>query len=584
MSIYGQVHDIDGTSLQSQSPFSNIQSPATENAQIDQNFVYYHNISAEQYQIFKENVDMLFNGRIPLHEQQYHLSTIVQHVEEYIFPAFEQEKSYLINNVLCGWAIKQQKVSIGSVWSQMSHYKTLSIISTQFEYFGELLEQTLNGLFHLKTFNQNFQHFSILFERLKEIVHFFLYYSIIVSRQPPSVSVKCGDAENHRRSRFWFNTEIRVLGGKAFNIDTLNSGKHIKCHLITDETAKILLTSAYKEVLDNEDFTLEPMVSSITSTNYHETGTSAFFEDMRLSKKGPLRRDSVASRRYHLCYSINLSTKHDLQLIGKKVSLPFAVLVGPKVEVEARLFLERSFANLVQSPSCELPSEVGYEEMAEALEMKFQSIIETPLKSTDTIPIVKPRMLTNQAKHHIIMRLKPNTDAKILLDNFMKSPVAEEFCLKKGSTTDGEWKLVPFYDWFFKIAEIINKYMSQMWNNELIYGFCSKDEAEYLLQSCPCPTLLIRFSDIEYGKVKISAKYSNNEIQHYWYDTNELASRSLPKELLTNSRFTGVNCIYPNINLEKVLGGNEIKKTSIQNKPRYLQPSAVYFDNQGSAT
>ncbi|KAK6044829.1 hypothetical protein COOONC_17666 [Cooperia oncophora] len=33
------------------------------------------------------------------------------------------------------------------------------------------------------------------------------------------------------------------------------------------------------------------------------------------------------------------------------VSLPFAVLVGPKSDVEARLFLERSFADLVSGDS-----------------------------------------------------------------------------------------------------------------------------------------------------------------------------------------------------------------------------------------
>lgn len=90
---------------------------------------------------------------------------------------------------------------------------------------------------------------------------------------------------------------------------------------------------------------------------------------------------------------------------------------------------------------------------------------------------------------------------------------------------------MPFYEWFFKLAEVINKYLLQMWNDglvsiptpdicwsreilfnsadfRLIYGFCSKDEAEHLLKECRHPTLLIRFSDIEFTKIKISVRDS----------------------------------------------------------------------------
>lgn len=88
-------------------------------------------------------------------------------------------------------------------------------------------------------------------------------------------------------------------------------------------------------------------------------------------------------------------------------------------------------------------------------------------------------------------------------------PVAEEYQLKKSSTTDGEWKLVPFYEWFLKLAEIVNKYLYSMWYDGLIFGFCSKEDAENLLRSIPRSVLLVRFSDIEYAKVKISVKDRN---------------------------------------------------------------------------
>jgi hypothetical protein len=41
---------------------------------------------------------------------------------------------------------------------------------------------------------------------------------------------------------------FRVLGGRAFGIETTEIGKEVKCYLITDETARQLLNDAYFEV------------------------------------------------------------------------------------------------------------------------------------------------------------------------------------------------------------------------------------------------------------------------------------------------------------------------------------------------
>jgi hypothetical protein len=168
-----------------------------------------------------------------------------------------------------------------------------------------------------------------------------------------------------------------------------------------------------------------------------------------------------------------------------------------------------------------------------------------------------------------------------MLENFLKLPVAEEYCLKKGSTTEGEWKLVPYYEWFFKLAEIVNKHLLQMWNDGLIYGFCSKDEAEHLLNDSPNPTLLIRFSDIEFTKIKISVKDRSGVIRHHWYDQTDLLARPLNRELLTNAKYFGVEYIYPNVPMEQALGGRD--KPVDRRKPRHLAPSSVYFDNQEAA-
>ncbi|KAI1724040.1 STAT protein, DNA binding domain-containing protein [Ditylenchus destructor] len=559
---------------------------------VDSNFVHRHNFSVEIYQAFKEDVDLLFSGGVPLQDQSHFISRILQNAESLI-GALETEKQYLMSEVLCSWAVQQQKLSIATLWTQQMNYNLLNTIDTQFEYFGELLEQSLSGLGYLIEHYPR-MGFEELYTRIRHIAHLFLFYSVIVSRQPPAVVVKCGEAENHRRSRFWFNTEIRVLGGRAFGIHQGAENLQVQCFLITDETAKKLRTNAYYEVRESEQFVIEPSVSHFktfgTDAQFQSGsgisgGFVAKFDDMRVSKKEQLRREEVWKKRYHLCYNIRLSaSKHGIELIGKKVSLPFAILVGPKWDVEAKLFLERSFADFIRRPDSEPPQAVPFSDMADALEMKFQAILETPQKSTDQIPLIQPRAFTYQSKQHLISRLKPDAQGNILVENFLKMPAAEEYCQKRDATDKGEWKLVPFFEWFFKLAELVNKNFVQMWNEGLIFGFCGKDEAEQLLSECHRPTLLIRFSDIEFGKIKISVKDNYNVIRHHWYDHQDLASRNLIEELANNSKYRDVECIYPNTSLEMVIGARD-KHPAMERlrKPRNLQPSPIYFNNQEPA-
>lgn len=576
-------------------------------------FVERHNTTAEIYQIFKDNVDSLFSRKIVPEKQAEFLNHILAIVGQLLM-AMEAEKQYLMSEVLCGWAVQQQKLSVAAQWTQQMNYSLLNTIDTQFEYFAELLEQTLTGLGYLVSeypgigFEQNQQ-------QLRQMTHLFLFYSIIVSRQPPSVVVKCGEAENHRRSRFWFNTEIRILGGRAFGLNRLTDDVSIQCLLITDETAKRMRKNAYYEICEHEEFAVEPMIAHLKNVDLgivEGAGAGqpimvAKFEDMRVAKKEQLRRESVAQKRYHLCYTVRLQTlKHQIDLVGKKVSLPFAILVGPKMDVDAKLFMERSFADFVRRPDGELPALVNGQEMVNALEMKFQALLEIPQKPTDQIGLNQPRPFNLVSKQHLLVRLKPDVNGNVPVENFLRMPVAEEFCINKkavsakesGAQTplasssgvlagaiDGEWKLVPFFEWFFKLAEMVNKHFLQMWNDGLIFGFCGKEEAERLLAQCQRPTLLVRFSDIEFAKVKISVKSRFGETRHHWYDQIELQGRSLSQELLNNEKYRDIEFVWPQTNIEWALGARErclSMSCAAQRKPRQLQPSALYFENQGA--
>lgn len=46
-----------------------VQSPATVAAQMDTQFVAKHNVTAEIYQLFKDDVDLIFSGKVVIQDQ-----------------------------------------------------------------------------------------------------------------------------------------------------------------------------------------------------------------------------------------------------------------------------------------------------------------------------------------------------------------------------------------------------------------------------------------------------------------------------------------------------------------------------------
>uniref|UniRef100_A0A915EMK7 Signal transducer and activator of transcription b N-terminal domain-containing protein n=1 Tax=Ditylenchus dipsaci TaxID=166011 RepID=A0A915EMK7_9BILA len=97
---------------------------------VDSNFVQRHNFSVEIYQAFKEDVDLLFSGGVQLQDQSHMISRILQNTESLI-GALDVEKQYLMSDVLCSWAVQQQKLSIATLWTQHMNYNLLTTIDTQ---------------------------------------------------------------------------------------------------------------------------------------------------------------------------------------------------------------------------------------------------------------------------------------------------------------------------------------------------------------------------------------------------------------------------------------------------------------------
>ncbi|EPB72610.1 hypothetical protein ANCCEY_08300 [Ancylostoma ceylanicum] len=105
--------------------------------------------SASAFSPSEPSVDGVFVSK---HNQSAEMYQRILHTCENMYVVFEDEKQHLMGDVLLSWAMKQQRVSIGTLWTQQLHYKQLDVIHLQFEYFGELLQQTLSGLTYLKQY------------------------------------------------------------------------------------------------------------------------------------------------------------------------------------------------------------------------------------------------------------------------------------------------------------------------------------------------------------------------------------------------------------------------------------------------
>uniref|UniRef100_A0A915PU24 Signal transducer and activator of transcription b N-terminal domain-containing protein n=1 Tax=Setaria digitata TaxID=48799 RepID=A0A915PU24_9BILA len=119
--------------LHQQSFSDNETSDATN---IDANFVVKHNFSAEIYQRFKDDVDLLLSGKLSPNDQPQIVGRLLSNMND-LYGAFEVEKHYLMSEVLYSWAARQQKVSIGTLWIQQQHYCLLDTISQHCDSDGD---------------------------------------------------------------------------------------------------------------------------------------------------------------------------------------------------------------------------------------------------------------------------------------------------------------------------------------------------------------------------------------------------------------------------------------------------------------
>ncbi|KAI6215051.1 SH2 domain and EF-hand domain pair-containing protein [Aphelenchoides besseyi] len=89
--------------------------------------------------------------------------------------------------------------------------------------------------------------------------------------------------------------------------------------------------------------------------------------------------------------------------------------------------------------------------------------------------------------------------------------------------------------------------MQEQWNDGIIIGFCSKEQSERILRSTLRPTMLIRFSDMVIGYLKISCKLPDHRVVHYETEAEKMPiGTSIADAIRSNPTFAYIQYIYPN--------------------------------------
>jgi hypothetical protein len=471
----------------------------------------------------------------------------------------------LVAEKLVDWLIKQKEISCGPRAAIKKHYDLLDVMDLEFEECGQQISLLLSivGELHNIIDNTTPDLFGRLHKSRNDLIQNtrqFVWQSLVIAVQPPVVLVKCRGSDSHRSTRFPCKTELRLLGGEALGVRQQCS--KVRVEIINEEMARKIqqdpcqsaaIEQSFHLIYNEAKFQVDPptglqsapvckasfdrirLVENAVATK--RSATENGFEE----KKGT-RRSKVSSLRYYLAYQIELTGHHYIEVSGYKLSLPVAALVHSSLEAEASLFWNRSFAEGTGILSV-VPDNVSWERVRNALNLKFMSLIQEPQDVKElTVDPPEPRALSEENLEHLARRLCV-VDGMVHKRNFFNKTVAH----KENKVQDGSPVACVFYEWFYKCASMVNKYMQEQWNEGLITGFCSKEDSERNLRSVVQPTMLIRFSDMVIGYLKISCKLPDHRVVHYETEAEKMPiGTSIADAIRCNPTFAYIQNIFPN--------------------------------------
>ncbi|NP_001298188.1 signal transducer and activator of transcription 5B-like [Biomphalaria glabrata] len=410
-----------------------------------------------------------------------HLRVALSKKYEVTIVHLQELQKEILDNELISWKRRQQLAGNGLVMDSTS----IDTLQNWCENLADLIWQNRQ---QIKKSTQLQQQLPIKFpdgeedilprlnDTITGLLSSLVTSTFIVEHQPPQVLKK--DAR--------FGAVVRLLVGGKLNVHM--NPPQVKATIISENQAKDLLRNDVKAKNDTSGDILNN--TGIMEFQPGNGQLSISFRNMQLKKikradkKGS---EAVTEEKFCILFQSEFSVGgNELVFQVWTLSLPVVVTVHGNQECNATatVLWDNAFAEPGRIPF-NVPDQVDWSHLADQLNMKFMSHTGKGLSATNL--------------SYIASKLFGNKDSSMVSwTQFNKD------------TLSG--RSFTFWEWFYAIQKLTKEHLKDLWNDEAIIGFVSKNQAQDWLSNRPMGTFLLRFSDSEIGGITIAWTGERQEV------------------------------------------------------------------------
>uniref|UniRef100_A0A0B7B603 Signal transducer and activator of transcription n=2 Tax=Arion vulgaris TaxID=1028688 RepID=A0A0B7B603_9EUPU len=381
----------------------------------------------------------------------------------------------ILDNELISWKRRQQLTGNGLVMTNSS----LETLQQWCESLADLIWQSRQ---QIKKSTQLQQQLPIKFpdgvedllpklnDTITGLLSSLVTSTFIVEQQPPQVLKK--DAR--------FGAVVRLLVGGKLNVHM--NPPQVKATIISENQAKDLLRN---DVKAKNDTSGEILNNNGTMEYQSSTGQlSISFRNMQLKKikradkKGS---EAVTEEKFCILFQSEFSVGgNELVFQVWTLSLPVVVTVHGNQECNATatVLWDNAFAEPGRVPFI-VPDQVEWKALADQLNMKFMFHTGKGLSETNLTYIASK-----------LFGKKDPSSCTVTWTQFNKDTLPN--------------RSFTFWEWFYAIQKLTKEHLKDLWTDDAIIGFVSKDQSQDWLSKQPMGTFLLRFSDSENGGITIA--------------------------------------------------------------------------------
>ena len=336
----------------------------------------------------------------------------------------------------------------------------------------EALKQTLKDNFYSEVGTMQLKN------EVEELLTKLVTETFIVQKQPSQVM----------RTNTKSEASVALLAGASLRIHEVSP--RVTVSIISETEAKDLQRNPTKtpkslagEIINSQSVMKLDKVTGCVKANF----PNLKIKNIRRSEKSKRKVDSVVEEKFFLLFNT------DIHVIGATynvwtLTLPLAVVVHGCHQGQlalATVTWDNAFTDITKRP-LQIPEEVTWVRVAEMLDMKWRSHCRTSRGlSEDNIHFLGCKLFQNSNLTREEMYSLPVTRCKLFRDNLPNRNFS-------------------FWEWFYNLMKITEKYTHDSWCAGYILGFAEKSNVERILLQSDPGTCLLRFSDSVLGGVTLA--------------------------------------------------------------------------------